>query len=556
MFFSLKGLSDDFDALFLAQLQAEVFQLELLDFSAACHGEFPDEKDVFGNLVTGDLALTELPDIKFVHFDSFVQDDEGAYCFAVAFRGDAGHLHVPDAFHLVKELFDFAGVDVFATADDHVFDAAGDAEVTIFVLHAQVARVQEPVGINHFGGGFRILVIALHGVVAAVAHLALYAYRAFFAGFGVDDFHFGMFKFTAYGVATYVERVVDAGMGHARGRFGESVYAGHPHEHLFFHLFHQFHGTERTSHDAGAQAGEVEHIEHGVVEFSDKHGGYAVEGGTAFFVDGSQDHQRVEAFHHYLGAAVGQTVHGGQDHAEAVEEGNADAQLVVACKLHVFTGQEAVVGDVVVGEHDTFRETGSTGGVLHVDGVVTAHLFFGGQQVVVVDVAAQEQDFRRVVHAPVFFLSDIDDIFHAGESLALEVASLAGAQFGQHGIDHVDKIIVAAVAVYDAQGVHVGVLAQVFQFGLFVVGVHGDSHRSDFGTGIEEGQPVGHIACPDADVGATFHTNGQESFGHMVYAFVELLPGESQIAVRVDDVFFVGSGGSPMLQPVAEGSRK
>ena len=143
--------------------------------------------------------------------------------------------------------------------------------------------------------------------------------------------------------------VVDAGVRHAGRGFRQAIDTGHLHEHLLLHLLHQLDGAERASHDTGAQARHVEHVEHGMVQLSDEHGGHAVEGRTAFLMDGGQDDERVEALHHDLGAAVGQAVHRGQHHAEAVEQGDADAELVVLRELHVLAGEEAIVGNVVVG---------------------------------------------------------------------------------------------------------------------------------------------------------------------------------------------------------------
>ena len=121
---------------------------------------------------------------------------------------------------------------------------------------------------------------------------------------------------------------------------------------------HQLDGAEGTGHDAGAQRGQVEEVEHRMVHLGDEHGGYAVEGGAAFFMYRGEYHERVEFFHHHLSTAVGEHVHGGQYHAEAVEEGDAAAEFVVGGEAHALAGEKAVVGDVVVGEHHAFGEAG------------------------------------------------------------------------------------------------------------------------------------------------------------------------------------------------------
>ena len=48
---------------------------------------------------------------------------------------------------------------------------------------------------------------------------------------------------------------------------------------------HQLDRAGRARHDAFAQAGEIEAVELGMLQFGDEHGGHAVERGGAFVVD-------------------------------------------------------------------------------------------------------------------------------------------------------------------------------------------------------------------------------------------------------------------------------
>ena len=88
--------------------------------------------------------------------------------------------------------------------------------------------------------------------------------------------------------------------------------------------------------------------------------------------------------------------------------------------------QETVVADVVMGEHDSFGETGRARSVLHVHRVVAVHLRFCFQQLVIVYVASQKQNLGGVVHTPVFFGADVNHVLHAGETFALQISALAG----------------------------------------------------------------------------------------------------------------------------------
>ena len=79
-----------------AKLQPYVFQLEFLYLAASCHGELFYKENIFGNLVTGNLADTEVAYIRFVQVCPLVPDNECADRFAVLLGRDAGYLHILD----------------------------------------------------------------------------------------------------------------------------------------------------------------------------------------------------------------------------------------------------------------------------------------------------------------------------------------------------------------------------------------------------------------------------------------------------------------------------
>ena len=57
----------------------------------------------------------------------------------------------------------------------------------------------------------------------------------------------------------------------------------------------------------------------------------------------------------------------------------------------MFAGQQAVVGNVIMCQHDPFRETGRTGGVLHVDNIMAVDELFSFLQSVIADIFTQQQ---------------------------------------------------------------------------------------------------------------------------------------------------------------------
>ena len=101
----------------LAKLQPYVFQLEFLYLAASCHGELFYKENIFGNLVTGNLADAEVAHIRFVQVCPLVSDNECADRFTVLLGRDAGYLHILDAFQLIEKLFDFARIDIFGSAE-------------------------------------------------------------------------------------------------------------------------------------------------------------------------------------------------------------------------------------------------------------------------------------------------------------------------------------------------------------------------------------------------------------------------------------------------------
>ena len=96
------------------------------------------------------------------------------------------------------------------------------------------------------------------------------------------------------------------------------------------------------------------------------------------------------------------------------------------------------------------------------------------------------------------------------------------------------------------------VFDQEFQFALLVVGIDGNGHCSDLGGGIQECKPVRDISRPDTDMRAMFDPDRKHAFRHPVYTFVEFLPGETEVAVGIYQIFLVGGRLGPMFYPLAE----
>src|SRR5258708_21557625 len=122
----LKSLSRSHTGGFLEAelLDRDLSHLEFLDLARDRHRKRVDELPVPGDLVGGDLALAPRGELLARLCRPLAQLDPGHYLFAVLLVRDPDHLHVHDVRVRVEELFDLAGVDVLAAADEHVLDPA------------------------------------------------------------------------------------------------------------------------------------------------------------------------------------------------------------------------------------------------------------------------------------------------------------------------------------------------------------------------------------------------------------------------------------------------
>ena len=182
---------------------------------------------------------------------------------------------------------------------------------------------------------------------------------------------------------------------------------------------------------------------------------------------------------------------------------------------------------------------------------MAVHFLFCFGQFFVVHIVPEEQNFGGIIHAPILFLSDVNDVSHVREAFAFHPSPLKRFQFGKHLVCHL-HIVAVFLSIDDAECVHVGVFAKVFQFSLLVACVYSNSHCADLGAGIKKCQPVGDISCPDAYVCTFLHSDSKQSFRHVVYTLVKLFPCEAQVTVGVYEIFFVGSGFCPMFQPFSQ----
>src|SRR5690349_14445104 len=84
----------------------------------------------------------------------------------------------------VQELFDLPRIDIFASADDHVFRPAGDLYVSVFAHQTDVTCVQPTFGVNGAIGRLLVGIVSFHDHVAARTDFTRLADRH---GFAIHD---------------------------------------------------------------------------------------------------------------------------------------------------------------------------------------------------------------------------------------------------------------------------------------------------------------------------------------------------------------------------------
>ena len=288
--------------------------------------------------------------------------------------GDAVHVRVRDPGVFAKAILDLLRRDVFAAADDQIFDAAGDPEAAVRVDARLVARAEPPLGVDGRVRGVCVVVVTPHHVIPTSAELAALAGRPFASGFGVDDLRFDFGKQDSHGLRTLLDRGGPWRHRDDGRRLGQAVGDRDFREvHVLHDAPHQRLGTERAGHDTGAQRRQIVLREVRALELGDEHRRNAVERRAALGVHHLEHALRIERLHHAQAGTVREGAHDADDAAEAVEQRHAQAQPIGWGVIEHFSAREAVIQDVSARQHHALREAGRAGRVLHVDDGIEPH---------------------------------------------------------------------------------------------------------------------------------------------------------------------------------------
>ena len=121
---------------------------------------------------------------------------------------DAHHLYLGHFGMTNEEPLDLHRKEVFAAANDHVFEAAYDVEVALRVHCRQVARMHPAVSINGLLCLLGHLVVTSHDHEAAIAQFAALTYRHDLAGRRIDDFDLDIWQRFADGRRFQLKRII------------------------------------------------------------------------------------------------------------------------------------------------------------------------------------------------------------------------------------------------------------------------------------------------------------------------------------------------------------
>jgi hypothetical protein len=126
---------------------------------------------VFWDFVVRDLVYAEMINVTCLDVSALLQDYQSHSLLAVLRIRDADHLDVVDTRHLPQILFDFLGVNILTSPNDHILDSTHNSQIAIVVHFACVASPHPAIN-NGLLGGLLIAPIAQHDGLALDHYLA------------------------------------------------------------------------------------------------------------------------------------------------------------------------------------------------------------------------------------------------------------------------------------------------------------------------------------------------------------------------------------------------
>src|SRR6266478_2976837 len=301
------------------------------------------------NLVVGNPVLTEPADSFLVEGGAGPGNDPGTEFFAVFGVRYPENLDVLDIGMAVQILFDFARIDVFAAADDHVLDPSDDAAVSIVIDRRQVSCMHPADRIDGFPCPGLVTPIAEHDRVSPGAQLPGFAAR-YHPAFAVDYLDFKMRLYPPDRRNSQLQWIVPTALEAHRAGFGHPVSDGYlAHVHCRGDFLHDLDRARSPGHDSAAKRAEIEAGEFRVVQLGNEHGGYPVEHVATFCFDRFQRFQRIKGLRRIdHRCRMGHTTEIAHHHAETVIQRHGNAHARARLDSRRFSHEKGVVDQVVV----------------------------------------------------------------------------------------------------------------------------------------------------------------------------------------------------------------
>src|SRR5579884_2940528 len=157
----------------------------------------------------GNLALAELADLLRGGLLAGFELDPGHDLLAILGVRHANHLHIADLRVRVEKLFDLAGIDVLAAANDHILDAPDDVDIALLVHGGQVSGMHPARTVDSLSGRFGIVPVAEHHAVPTRAEFTRLPHWHNFARRGINNLDLQVRPDLAYRAHALIERGID-----------------------------------------------------------------------------------------------------------------------------------------------------------------------------------------------------------------------------------------------------------------------------------------------------------------------------------------------------------
>ncbi len=162
-------------------------------------------------------------------------------------------------------ILDLRREEVFAAANDHVFEPTYDIDIALGIYRRQVTRVQPALSIDGLDGLLWHMVIASHDQVALAAQLAALPTWHYFTSGRMDKLELGMGQRHPNRGGSALKRIIRQRQCNGRAGFGLPKADRYIRPDALFDLLHQVDGYWSTSATDLRERGEISRREVGML---------------------------------------------------------------------------------------------------------------------------------------------------------------------------------------------------------------------------------------------------------------------------------------------------